>query len=115
MNLFIELGPQGTTSLALLRARAMKALRSLENFGYFLGKEKLTKDDVNGFLDELEQFLDGEAYEDVGVSLVNYGDKKLYVCCAREEDMKTSAPYFISAFNLFPEELCEGTGIRYWG
>lgn len=114
MNLFVEVA-KDAANFNLLRMRALKSLHQLEGFGSFIGRHPLRKDHVECFLTELETFLQDRAQYDIGVSVVRYGRKNLYVCCAREEDHLTEAPYYISAFNCFPEEVCEGTGIKYWG
>ena len=89
---------------------------AFEPFANFLEVKNVQEGDVVNFLNKLRQFFQEESQENEDLATIRYGSKFLFVCCphmeAREEE---DATFLISGFNTLPEEILEGSGLRYWG
>ena len=124
MNDFIEVAHDSFTNLSGQIDRIIERTHELfpqleggfESFAHFLEIKEVRESDVVNFLNKLRQFFLEESQENEDLAIVRYGSKLLFVCCPHmEEQEDETGSFLITGFNTLPEEILEGSGLRYWG
>jgi hypothetical protein len=90
--------------------------QDFENFARFLGKRTVTKEELTCFISGLWSYVTcDEGGEDSDLAIIQYGSRCLFIHIEKESHGPSNTAYYVNGTNTLPEEVFEGTGIRYWG
>lgn len=121
MNTFIEFPSYPTEENFKRLCKNVESLYThsrsdFEGFAGFLGKRTVTKEELTCFVSGLSHYINcEEGVEDTDLAVIQYGSRCLFIYIEKEAHGPSNTAYYVTGANALPEEVFEGTGIRYWG